>query len=142
MQVMTIYQDFHCLNPAQFKRTTDRTTELICCCGWKCDSGRFERRILRHSGLSVSWPSACCLYSAALGMCLCVCVCACTLHNRSLRRPDANTLSVFSSRFFTGVSICDLYCCCMCVPGFSLNAPIQLLCSQLLMLSSAPVGGG
>lgn len=46
---------------------------LLCDSGLKCDSERFGRRILRHSGLSVSWPSACCLYSAALGMCLCVC---------------------------------------------------------------------
>lgn len=42
--------------------------------------------------------------------------------------------------FFVGASFSDLWRCCMCVPGFSLNAPFQL-CSQLLMPLSPRVGG-
>lgn len=66
----------------------------------------------------------------------CASVCACALHNRSLRRPDVNTLSVFSSHFFLRVEVslicnvavcvfldsprisCDFSCWCCCRPLF------------------------
>lgn len=89
-------------------------------------------------------PSACCLYSAALGMCPSVYV----LCNRSLRRPDVNTLSVSlhpvfiwcEYLWFVNVAVCSYHAGPTLRYWVSLNTPFQQ-CYQLFMQRLAPAEG-
>lgn len=89
-------------------------------------------------------PSACRLYSAALGMCPSVYV----LRNRSLRRADVNTLSVSlhpvfiwcEYLWFVNFAVCRYHAGSVLRYWVSLNTPFQQ-CYQLFMQCLAPAEG-
>lgn len=129
----------HSGGPAQLKALPRCPSFVVL---WDCCWMRVGRT--GHKVLKQQQPSACCLYSAALGMCPSVYV----LRNRSLRRPDVNTLSVSLHPVFiwceylrfASIAVCRYHAGPILRYWVSLNTPSPQ-CYQLFMQRLAPADG-